>query len=78
MDDIWKRITVIFLFLGNNINDYVEYLAAMALQNYTTEEYTPVIVMSKYSVEELVFPWEADPAMLDIFERTLIVSDNET
>ncbi|CAI2353855.1 unnamed protein product [Caenorhabditis sp. 36 PRJEB53466] len=67
---------VILLFLGNNLNDYVEFLSAMALKNYTTDEYTPVIVISKYALGGMALPWLTDSSLTDIFQSTIIVYNN--
>uniref|UniRef100_A0A1I7T5G3 Guanylate cyclase n=1 Tax=Caenorhabditis tropicalis TaxID=1561998 RepID=A0A1I7T5G3_9PELO len=64
---------VLLLFLGNSLNDYSQFLTAMRLNNYTTDEYTPVIILSKSSLE-LSFPWQNDPSTADLFDKTFIVS----
>ncbi|EFP05576.1 CRE-DAF-11 protein [Caenorhabditis remanei] len=66
---------VLLLFLGNDLTDYVEFLSAMSLKNYTTEEYTPVIVLSKNSLE-LVYPWKNDVSTIEVFDKTFIIHNN--
>lgn len=45
----------------------------MSMNNYTTEEYTPVIVISKNSLE-LTFPWKENDAIAELFDKAIIVS----
>uniref|UniRef100_A0A8R1HY76 guanylate cyclase n=1 Tax=Caenorhabditis japonica TaxID=281687 RepID=A0A8R1HY76_CAEJA len=67
---------VILLMLGDNLNDYVEYLEAMALRNWTNEEYTPVLVLSKNVLNGLDVPWKSDPSLLRLFDKTIIIYNN--
>ncbi|CAO4379351.1 unnamed protein product [Caenorhabditis nigoni] len=66
---------VILLFLGNTLEEYIPFMEAMSFNNYTTEEYTPVIVISKNALG-LAYPWQNNQPMLDIFHKTIIVHNN--
>ncbi|CAL2044801.1 unnamed protein product [Caenorhabditis brenneri] len=66
---------VLLLFLGNNIDDYSEFMLGMQLNNYTTEEYTPVIVISRNSLDPN-FPWQNDAAKAVLFDKTIIIHNN--
>ncbi|CAB3398280.1 unnamed protein product [Caenorhabditis bovis] len=69
-----EKITrVLFLFLGNNLSDYLEFFQTFYSNNVSPADFRLIIVLSKYSNIERSYPWMIDGSLLPVFEHALLL-----
>ncbi|CAD6186789.1 unnamed protein product [Caenorhabditis auriculariae] len=76
--DLTDVTRVVVALLGNNLADYTQFLQAFYSRNYTAENgYTPVLVLTRFSLQELSLPWESDPSLLNVYDKALILYNDK-